>query len=183
MVIEYIKGGTLQIYDNPTTVLTNAPPFPQQLNNLGQYGDISHYPRPALDVNGTELAPMGAGSGSSGLPGGFLPDARFVRTYFITANAPKTSTSTELVRIVFHLMNQFDIPPGLVGETPKGKSPFIYETSEWTAAANRKTLHDHIRTFGNSEVRFVDLNEADLDAPAIRTILLDQKETYQNLSK
>lgn len=183
VVVEYTHDGTLNIYDNPSTVLTNSPPFPQQINNLSQYGNISRYPRPAMEINGTKLVPMGTGSGSTGLPGGFLPDSRFVRAYFCAANAPKMSTSSELVPIVFHLMNQFDIPPGLVGETPEGKTPFTYETSEWTSAADMKNLRYHIRTFGNSQVRFIDLNQVDLDASAIHTVKLDQKETYENLSK
>ena len=183
VVVEYTHDGTLNIYDNPTTVLTNAPPFPQQLNNLAQYGGISRYPRPPMEVNGTKLAPMGSGSGSMELPGGFLPDARFVRAYFCAANAPKTSASSKLVPIVLHLMNQFDIPPGLVGETPEGKTPFTYETTEWTSSADMKNLRYHIRTFGNSQVRFIDLNQVNLDASAIRTVKLDQKETYENLSK
>lgn len=46
-----------------------------------------------------------------------------------------------------------------------------------------KNLRYHIHTFGNSAVRFVDLNEVDLNAGKIRTINLDQESSYTKLSK
>lgn len=183
VVIEYTDGGILNIYDNPTTVLTNAPSFPEHLNTLSQYALITRYTVPALQVSTTKLAPMSTGLGSNTLPGGYMSPARFVRAYFTAASAPETATSEELVPLVFHFMNGYDIPPGLVGQSAEGITPFKYEITEWTSSVDMKNLRYHIRTFDNSQVRYVDLNAADLDATEIRTVVLDQKEIYTDLSK
>ncbi len=45
-----------------------------------------------------------------------------------------------------------------------------------------KNLRYYIRTFANSTVRFVDLNNVDLSAASVRIIELDQKEEYTDLS-
>lgn len=183
VVVEYTNGGTLNVYDNPTTVLTNAPDFPAQLNNLSQYATITKYPQPALDANGLSLPATGSGIGTNTLPGGYMPPARFVRAFFTRNFAPQFATSAEAVPLVFRLMNGYDIPPGMVGQSPEGKTPFAYEITEWTSSVDMKNLRYHIRTYANPSVRYVDLNEVDLDAADIRTISLDQKESYQDLSK
>lgn len=183
IVVEYTNGGTLNIYDNPTTVLTNAPDFPAHLTNLSQYATITRYPLAPMTVGTMTLPATGSGIGTNSLPGGYMPPARFVRAYFTRTFAPQIATSAELVPIVFHLMNGYDIPPGLVGESPEGKSPYTYETTEWTSAVDMKNLRYHIHTYANSAVRYVDLNEVNLDADAVRFIALDQPETFQSLSK
>lgn len=183
IVVEYTHDGTLHIYDNPTTVLTNAPDFPAQLTNLSQYATVTRYLLPPLEAGGVKLPATGTGIGTNNLPGGYMPPARFVRAYFTRTFAPPAATSVEMVPLVFHLMNGYDIPPGMVGQSPVGKVPFVYETTEWTSSVDLKNLRYHIRTFANSTVRFVDLNEVDLDAPTIRTIELNQPETFTDLSK
>lgn len=183
VVIEYTKGGELNIYDNPTTVLTNAPTFPEQLNNLSQYATITQYPVSPIKASGAVLPVSGTGIGTNSLPGGYMPPARFVRAYFTKAFAPKAASSAAMVSTVFHLMNGYDIPPGLVGQTPEGKTPFVYKITEWTSAIDMKNLRYHIRTFANSAIRYVDLNEVDINAKVVRTVDLDQPESYQDLSK
>ena len=183
VVVEYTDGGTLNIYDNPTTVLTNSPTFPEHLNTLSQFQQISQYALPPMQVGDMKLPSMGTGSGSSALPGGYTPPSRFVQAFFKRNFAPEPPTSAEAVPLVFHFMNNFDIPPGLVGEVTEGTTPFTYETTEWTSAVDMKNLRYHIHTFGNPAVRFVDLKEVDLNADKIRTVKLDQKSSYTNLSK
>jgi choloylglycine hydrolase len=183
VVVEYTDGGMLNVYDNPTTVLTNSPPFPDHLNTLSQFQQITQYALPPMQIGDLMLPSMGTGSGSSALPGGYTPPSRFVQAFFKRNFAPEPATSAEAVPLVFHFMNNFDIPPGLVGEVTGATNPFSYETTEWTSAVDMKNLRYHIHTFGNSAVRFVDLNEVDLNADKIRTIKLDQESSYTNLSK
>ena len=70
---------SLHVYDNPAGVLTNNPPFPQQLFRLNDYRSLS--PRqpentfaPALD-----LRSYSRGMGALGLPGDLSSSSRFVR--------------------------------------------------------------------------------------------------------
>ena len=186
IVIEYTNGGTLNIYDNPTHVLTNAPPFPFQLQNLSQYQYVTSAVLPPMKVGNTELAAPSSGDGMNGLPGGFLAPARFVRAYFAQANAPKLNTSSETVGMAFHLMNPFDLPPGSIGTSAKGGGEGGgvdgFETTEWTAVSDLKNLRYYIKTYDNADVRMIDLGKTDLNAEAIKMIDLDQKQVVKDLT-
>ncbi len=186
IVIEYTNGGTLNIYDNPTHVLTNSPPFPFQLQNLSQYQYVTAAVLPPMKVGNVELAAASSGDGMNGLPGGFLAPARFVRAYFAQVNAPKLNTSNETVGLAFHLMNGFDLPPGSIGTSAKaggeGGGVDGFETTEWTAVSDLKNLRYYIKTYDNADLRMVDLGKTDLNAEAIKMIDLDQKQVVKDLT-
>jgi choloylglycine hydrolase len=186
IAIEYTNGGTLNIYDNPTHVMTNAPPFPFHMQNLAQYQYVTSAVLPPMKVGNTELAAPSSGDGMNGLPGGFLASARFVRAYFAQANAPKPDKSAETVGLAFHLMNAFDLPPGSIGTSAtgggEGGGVNGFETTEWTAVSDLKNLRYFIKTYGNSDLRMIDLGKTDLNAEAIKVIDLDQKQMVQDLT-
>jgi choloylglycine hydrolase len=50
IVVEYLNG-RLVISDNPVGALTNDPPFREQLNNIGNYANLSKVERPPLVIN------------------------------------------------------------------------------------------------------------------------------------
>lgn len=186
IVIEYTNGGTLNIYDNPTHVLTNSPPFPFQMQNLSQYQYLTSAVLPPMKVGNVELAAPSSGDGMNGLPGGFLAPARFVRAYFAQANAPKPNTSNETVGLAFHLMNAFDLPPGSIGTSAKGGGEGGgvdgYETTEWISVSDLKNLRYYIKTYDNADLRVVDLRKTDMNAEAIKVIDLDQKQVVKDLT-
>ena len=68
ITVEAVKEG-LMIYDNPTGVLTNNPPFPQQMFQLNNYMHLS--PKQPVNTFSKDL-PLNAysrGMGALGLPG------------------------------------------------------------------------------------------------------------------
>lgn len=69
----------LHIYDNPAGVLTNNPPFPQQMFLLNQYMGLS--PRQPENTFSGELAltPYSRGMGAIGLPGDLSSTSRLQR--------------------------------------------------------------------------------------------------------
>jgi choloylglycine hydrolase len=186
IVIEYTDGGTMHIYDNPTHILTNAPTFTFHLQNLAQYQYVTAAVLPPMKVGNTELAAPSSGDGMNGLPGGFLATARFVRAYFAQVNAPKLDTSSATVGLAFHLMNNFDLPPGSIGTSAKGGGEGGgvdgFETTEWTAVSDLKNLRYYIKTYDNADLRMVDLSKTDLDAEAIKLIDLDQKQVVKDMT-
>ena len=114
LVIEYV-GGRLTMYDNPTGVMTNAPPFDWHLAHLGQYLNLSvteHKPR---TLGTLTLDPPSSGAGSVGLPGDMTSPSRFLRAFLFSYSAPKEPTSGDAMRLAFHILNNFDIVPGVIG--------------------------------------------------------------------
>lgn len=113
IVVEYI-GGELQITDNPTHVMTNGPEFGWHLRNLGLYGTIAPNPVAPFSIGGATFQPPSTGANLVGLPGDMSAPARFIRAVYFSRSAPLAKNGDEGVNTVFHIMNNFDIPPLLV---------------------------------------------------------------------
>lgn len=184
IVIEYV-GGQLQITDNPTGVMTNAPAIAWHLANLAQYANVTANPGANFVINGKTFQPWSSGTGMNGIPGDMSAASRFLRAAFYAANAPKTKNGAEGLGIAWHLINQFDIPPGAVRTADGGAGGGVagYEVTEWSSAADLKNGIYQIKTYDNAQVRQISLKSVDLDAKAIRVIPLDQKLAPLDLSK
>jgi choloylglycine hydrolase len=178
IVVEYVRGGQLTIYDNPTSILTNGPTFDWHLANLGQYLNLGASEPKSLEIGSLTIAPASTGAGLHGLPGDMLSPSRFVRAFFFARNAPVAPTSADGVTLVTHLMNNFDIAPGSIATSAtsaSGGGIDGYEITEWTVSADLKTLRYYVSTYDNRLQRVIDLSKADLAAPAIRFLAMDQR--------
>lgn len=174
IVVEYLKGH-LVITDNPTGVMTNDPAFIWHLDNIGNYANLTPVERDAVKINGANYAPPSSGSGLHGLPGDSLSPSRFIRAIAYTTAAPKKLNSAQQVNAAWHILNNFDIPPGsirLPSSNPYGGGAGGYETTEWSTVADAKNLTYQVRTYDNQTIQQFDLKQADLNGKEIRTILL-----------
>jgi choloylglycine hydrolase len=52
------------------------------------------------------------GCGLLGIPGDFTPPSRFVQAVFFSKSAIPADNCIDAVLQIFHILNQFDIPPG-----------------------------------------------------------------------
>ena len=68
LVIESMQDG-FHIYENPVGVLTNNPPFPQQMFQLNNYQSLSPRQPENTFAPGLELQSYSRGMGALGLPG------------------------------------------------------------------------------------------------------------------
>jgi len=157
VVIEPV-GKTLKIYDNPLGVLTNSPGFDWHMTNLRNYVNLSVTNVPPINLGGITLAQFGQGSGLRGLPGDFTPPSRFVRAVAFSQAARPSDTAGEAVLQAFHILNNFDIPYGVV-RARKGEQE-ADEYTAWTAVADLKDLRWYFRTHEDQSIRSVDLREA-----------------------
>jgi len=167
IVIEYI-GGELQIHDNPTGVLTNAPQFTWHLNNLGNYANLSTGNPAPIAVGDVNFAPPSTGVGMMGLPGDYSSPSRFVRAFFMAQNAPRKQDATQQVANAFHILNNFDIAPGMISANGDN-----YEKTAWVSVSDIKNKVFYIRTFGNPTVHTIRMADINLDLPGIKTYNLD----------
>lgn len=96
IVVESMKDG-FHVYDNPAGVLTNNPPFPQQMFLLNQYRNLS--PKQPENQFSKEL-PLdmySRGMGALGLPGDLSSTSRFARVAFTKLNSQSGDTEEESV--------------------------------------------------------------------------------------
>ena len=171
IVIEYI-GGELQISDNPTSVLTNAPQFNWHLNNLGNYTKLSAKEPGSIKLGATDIGPWSTGYGMMGMPGDFSSPSRFVRAFFMKENAPADRTTEQQVGTAFHFLNNFDIPPGSISLASGGfgGGGGGYEITYWVSVSDLKNKIFYLRTHGNPSVQMIDMSKMDMDAKEITYI-------------
>jgi len=153
------RGGQLLVHENPVRVLTNSPEFPWMLTNLANYLNLTASYPANQKIGDLELSAFGMGGGSRGLPGDFTPPSRFVRMAFFLQNALPQKTSDEAVGTMFHFLNNFDIPPG-VAMPPAGTSEKLPDYTSWTVVSDLAKKHYHWKTYGNPNVRVIDLAQA-----------------------
>jgi choloylglycine hydrolase len=174
LVVEYVDGA-LNLYDNPLGVLTNSPGFDWHTTNLRNFVNLSALNVPKLALGDIKIDQTGQGSGLLGLPGDFTPPSRFVRAVAFSQAAAPTADGAAATKLAFHILDNFDLPPGTVRSGP---GPKDFEVTFWTGAADLKNLRYSVTTFDNRQVRMFDLAAADLDAGKIVTLPLDQPEEF-----
>lgn len=157
LVIEFIQGKP-KVYDNPVGVLTNFPTFDWHINNLRNYLQVTAINAPPVDVDGKSFQFFGQGSGMLGIPGDWMPSARFVRLAVFKEFAKPAENASEAVILAQHLFNTVDIPFGTIRE--RGKD--ISDYTQWVVIKDLTNKVVYYRTYGNMTLRMVDLKRLDL---------------------
>lgn len=173
IVVEYTKG-ILAIYDNKVGVMTNSPSYDWHLLNLRNYANLTPMgASPARNIDGVSLAPFGAGSGMLGLPGDFTPPSRFIRAVAFVNTMTPVKDAAEGVAAASVMLNNFDIPRGLVRE---GASPedFHLGYTQWSVIADTGHKVYYYWTMYDRRMRSVDLTKLDFTAAKPSSFPLDK---------
>jgi choloylglycine hydrolase len=168
VVVEW-DSGRMRVFDDPLGVLTNAPGFDWHLINLRNYVNLRTADVSAVTIEGVELAPLGVGAGMRGLPGDSTPTARFVRAVAYAAAATRQPDGAAAENMALHIVNNFDIPDGLVIESV---DPPIEGQTLWSSIANLAERSYSVRMQHDHTFRKVYLADLDLDADRLRTMPL-----------
>ncbi len=176
IVIEYTKGA-LSIYDNKVGAMTNSPNYDWHLLNLRNYANLQPLGAPASrNIDGVSLAPFGAGSGILGLPGDFTPPSRFVRAVAFVNTMTPVKDAAEGVSAASTMLNNFDIPQGLVREGASTED-FHLGYTQWSVIADTRHKVYHYWTMYNRRMRSVDFSKLDFNANKVSTFPLDRVRT------
>jgi choloylglycine hydrolase len=160
IVVEFINGQT-NVYPNPVAVLTNDPPFPQQLENIGNYANLTPWDAKPVEIGGQSFMPSGHGSGMRGLPGDSTPPSRFVRATYLKQYAQPATSAAEACNLAFHLLNDVDIPLGTSRalSAKSGKQEDDY--TQWTVVKDLTNKVFYTRFYSDMLVYSVDLKALD----------------------
>ena len=107
ITVESMSDG-LHIYDNPVGVLTNNPPFPQQMFQLNNYMHLSPKQPANTFADDLALSAYSRSMGALGLPGDLSSASRFVRVAFTRMNARSGDSELESVSQFFHILGSVD---------------------------------------------------------------------------
>ena len=157
ITVEAVKEG-LMIYDNPAGVLTNNPPFPQQMFQLNNYMHLS--PRQPVNTFSKDL-PLNTysrGMGALGLPGDLSSSSRFVRASYVKMNSRCNGDELSSVSQFFHILGSVDQQRGCC-EVTEGK----YEITLYTSCCNASKGIYYYNTYENHQISAVDMHKTNLD--------------------
>ena len=176
IVVESMKDG-LHVYDNPAGVLTNNPPFPQQMFLLNQYMHLS--PKQPENQFSEEL-PLTAysrGMGALGLPGDLSSTSRFARVAFTKLNSRSGNSEEESVSQFFHILGSVDQQRGCC-EVAEGK----YEITIYSSCCNASKGIYYYTTYENPQITAVNMYAVDLESKETVSYPMLQKTEirYQN---
>lgn len=185
IVLEWTNGA-LAVYDNPTTVLTNEPPFPMQLAHLAEYAYLSPAPPAPVEMPGLTLTAPSSGGGMQALPGGFLATNRFVRAFWAARSAPAFDTPAQGVEYARHILNGFDIPPGSV-LTPAGTGESGgasgWEMTEWSIMVDCASRTLYVNTFAHQGWTRIPIAAIAEGVTEVTTIPLPARDRYHELAR
>ena len=132
------------------------------MTNLNNYVDLSPVNFDSYEVEGVEIREMGMGSGLLGIPGDFTPPSRFLRAFIYSANTIPANSPDEAVLQVFHILNQFDIPLGASRKPGLDESGNLQvDYTLWSSVTDLSRKRYYIRTYENSEIRMINLQQLD----------------------
>lgn len=152
-IFEYINGKLKIHHDSSYTVMTNDPPFEQQL---------------AIDQYWKKIP------GNVFLPGTNNPPDRFVRASFYIDAIPKTDNTRVAVASAFSVIRNCSVPYGITTEG----FPNISST-RWRTVADQKNLVYYYEGVMTPNTLWVDLKKLDFSEKAkVRKLDLSNQQTY-----
>jgi len=151
-------GQGLRVYNNPVGVLTNNPPFDQQLFRLSDFMQLSAKSPENLLSGRLNLEPYSRGMGALGLPGDLSSQSRFIRAAFTKENSVSGFTEAESVSQFFHILGAVEQVRGCcqVGEGQ-------YEKTIYTSCCNTDKGIYYYTTYENRQISAVHLHRGKLD--------------------
>ncbi len=160
IVVESVKEG-LKVYDNPTGVLTNNPPFDYHLTNLANYMALSPEDPKNSFAPDLKLKPYSRGMGTLGLPGDLSSASRFVKAAFTRLNSLSGETESESVSQFFHILASVAQQRGCC------KVEGGYEYTIYSSCCNTDKGIYYYTTYENSRITGVDMHRENLDGSAL----------------
>ena len=165
----------LHIHDNPLGILTNNPPFEQQLMHLSNFMMLTEKP-PANNFPGTpDLSVYSNGMGAIGLPGDFSSQSRFVRAAFFCGSSTRETTESGCVTQFFHILDGVSQINGCC-QLPNGK----YEKTVYGSCCNCDEGIYYYTSYSNRQINAVHMRHCDLESDQLFRYPLILKQQIQN---
>ena len=176
ITVESVKEG-IKVYPNPVGVLTNNPPFNQQMFELNKYMQLSSKSPENRFSKELNLEKYSRGMGAIGLPGDLSSQSRFVRVAFVKMNSKSSDTEEESVSQFFHILNSVDQQRGCC-ELDDGK----YEITIYTSCCNASKGIYYYTTYNNHQITAIDMKKEDLESENLirYPIILNEQIKFQN---
>ncbi len=156
IVVESMEDG-LFVHDNPAGVLTNNPPFPEQLFNLNNYRNLKTDNGENTFSEKLNLSAYSLGLGAIGLPGDASSMSRFVRAAFGRENSVCEESEKASVGQFFHLLSSVEVTRGIC-RAESGK----WQITVYSSCMNLTRGLYYYTTYDRRSITCVDMHKANL---------------------
>jgi len=170
ITVEAVKEG-IKIYQNPVGVLTNNPPFNEQLFQLNNYMHLSPKDPQNNFSHKLSLQQYSRGMGALGLPGDLSSQSRFVRASFVKMNSVSDNSEEDSVNQFFHILSSVQQQRGCCDV---GNSNF--EITIYTSCCNADKGIYYYTTYENHQITAVNMHKENLDGFSLVRYPLIKKE-------
>lgn len=176
IVVESVASG-LKVYDNPVGVLTNNPPFNEQLFGLNNYMHLSATNPVNTFAPNIPLQTYSRGMGAIGLPGDLSSASRFVKASFTKLHSLSADDELSSVSQFFHILHSVDQQNGCC-DLGNGK----YEHTLYSSCYNLNEGVFYYTTYNNHQISAIKLHNANLDSTELVRLPIIETEqiNYQN---
>ena len=176
ITVESVRDG-IKIYDNPVGVLTNNPPFNEQMFRLNDFMHLSPKSPENRFSDKLKLNTYSRGMGALGLPGDLSSQSRFVRVAFTKMNSVSGSSERESVSQFFHILGSVDQQRGCC-EVDGGK----YEITLYTSCCNADKGIYYYTAYENHQITAVDMHKENLDGTELARypLITEEQINMQN---
>lgn len=157
VTIESVQEG-LRVYPNPVGVLTNNPPFPQQVLRLTDFMHLSPEEPHNHFSKAIDLQPYSRGMGAMGLPGDLSSQSRFVRAAFTKLNSLSGTSESESVSQFFHILGTVEQVKGCC-RLGDGKC----EVTLYTSCCNTDKGIYYYKTYNSHQIIGVNMHREKLE--------------------
>jgi len=157
ITVEAVEGG-IRVYPNPAGVLTNNPPFDEQMFQLNNFMHLSAKDPQNRFSDKLPLRCYSRGMGALGLPGDLSSQSRFVRAAFVKLNAISGASESESVSQFFHILGTVSQPRGCC-QVENGD----FETTIYTSCCNTDKGIYYYTTYDNHQITAVHMHRERLD--------------------
>ncbi len=157
ITLESTKEG-INIYENPLGVLTNNPPFPEQLEKLSEYKHLSNEDPPNSKGEYKDQRFYSKGIGAIGLPGDLSSSSRFVRVAFTKGNSVSEKSEEESVAQFFRILGSVFQVRG------SNKTEYGLEITLYTSCCNASRGIYYYSTYENPQITGVNMHNEDLNS-------------------
>ncbi|MEY8382453.1 choloylglycine hydrolase [Christensenellaceae bacterium 44-20] len=176
ITLEAVREG-LRIYANPAGVLTNNPPFDEQMFALNNYMHLSPKEPKNRFSSALPLQAYSRGMGALGMPGDLSSQSRFVRVAFTKMNAVSGDSELESVSQFFHILGAVEQQRGCC-EVDGG----AFEITIYTSCCNADQGIYYYTTYDNHQITAVDMKEENLDSEKLvrYPLMMQEQIRWQN---
>lgn len=158
LVVEFLADG-MHLYDNPTGVLTNSPPFAWHLVNLRNYLGLTNVEAEPMNLMGMPVRPTGNGSGLRGLPGDITPPSRFVRAVVLAAVNRDCRDRRDAANQAFHALDLVSVPRHLAASG---------DYTQWFVVRDHDGPTYHVRSYDGWSTTSLSLAELGITGTGAR---------------